>query len=838
MKTKSTLTKLMGLASFFVLTLSFESLHAQILSDDFNFSGSDVTAEATGAGWAGNWAYDGEAVDGVNVGSGGYIYSTHSGGVSIKRFPNAPVANNNTDTVWYSFLAEKTASGSFALKGHRSSDGLSRFGLYINVDGSIGAAPATASPSEENESEAGLFKNETTYFVVAKYWFKDQKGHMNVVLFDESESIPTDTSEIVWDLEAIGRNTGVLNDYYSLNFTNPAFLVDEFRFGTEWADVTSGIQSSDFDFVYPTPSAPSGLTGKASSETSVVLSWADNSFGEDGYKILQNDAVVATVTEGASFELTGLTNLTSYNFGVFAFTGEEHSDTVRLDFFLDFIDRDITILEVTSAPTVDGTIDDSWDLVSKNRIESLLNTEIAPESPADFEATWSAMWDNYKLYFLFEITDQTLVFNDGSGSGIGQDDGFDFMLAPEGVDGASMVNRLNIVNDGSGNTFRADGPIVQNAETAFEITETGYVMEIAILWSDFDSNIDPFDKAGYSFGADIRYNDDDGTNGGNRDGQYSWGDKNVEGWVWNSNAFLGKITLSPAPGEVLSVVPNDGAVDVPVASDLVITFSATMNAESIQENLSVVPSLANVEYSWDEDSLTLTVSADDLLESTTYTVTIGEFGEDFYGNQLETDYDFSFTTGVKDVVAPSVSNVSPSNGAEAVELESDVVIEFSEAMDKASVESSITISPSVSNVSYEWDTEGKVVTVYMDDLEYNTTYSVVLSTDVSDISGNKLEAEFSSDFTTISPLGIKDPNFQMKLSPNPSSDYVMISLPKVMERDALIEVLNLGGQSIVSKKIMAGNKEMELNVSNLKMGIYLIRIKAATGTYLSKMVID
>ncbi|MEP4534687.1 MAG: Ig-like domain-containing protein [Cyclobacteriaceae bacterium] len=824
-----------GMAIFFTLFMSVSALHAQILSDDFDYTGTDVTAESTGSGWTGNWSYSGGATSGVDVGDG-YLYSTSSEAVSVVRYPSAPVANNDTDTVWYSFLAEKTASGSFSLKGHRISGSLSRFGFHIYVDGGIGGAPAAASPSAANKSEAGVFENETTYLVVLKYWFKDQKGHMNVALFDGVDAIPDNTDNIVWELEAIGGNTGVLNDFYSLNFNSPAFLMDRFRFGTEWEDVTTGVVASDFEFAYPDPQAPGGLSAKANSASSAIVSWADNSFGEDGYKVLLDGQVVATVTEEASYEITDLTNLSSYNIGVFAFTGENNSDTVYTDFTLDFIDRDITILEVSSGPTIDGTVDDVWADAAKNRIESVLPTEIAPESDTDYKGTWSAVWDNFKIYFLFEITDQTLVFNDGTGSGIGQDDGFDFMLAPEGVEGSSMVNRLNIVNDGSGNSFRVDGPIVQNAETGFTVTETGYIMEIAVLWSDFDSGIDPFDKAGYAFKADMRYNDDDGTNEGSRDGQYAWGDKNVEGWVWNNSAYLGDITLSPAPGIVDQVSPANEATDVSIESDLVLTFTGKMNPVSIEANLDITPALTNPTHTWDEDSLVLTISADDMAESTLYTVVIGGLSEDFYGNALGDDYTFSFTTGIKDVVAPTVTTTSPEDGESGVDLQSDIVITFSEAMNQESVQNNLSISPEATNITFAWDTEGQVLTVSTDDFSEMTTYTLTIGTGAEDMNGNSLEAEYTNSFSTLSTLSRSNVLEGLSIFPNPTSSFIKIQNIE-LSGAYVLQLTDISGRTFFLERFDAGAVSAELDLRSLDSGTYILSIRSNEGTYYSKKVI-
>lgn len=727
----------------FALLFGFTAVQAQVkFSDNFAFTGTDVTAEETGTGWTGNWSYQGGATEGVDI-AHGYIYSTTSGGVSIKRTVATPIANNSTTPVYYSFLAQKSASGSLSVKGWRADGAHSRFGIHINADGSIAAAPGAASPSTDNKSDAGVFENNKTILVVAKYWFAGAKGHMNIALYDKEETIPADDSAITWDLEAVGGNTGVSNDYFVLNFSNPAVLFDNFKAGATWADVTT-MPSSDFDFTYPDPVAPSGVKAIATSETSVMLSWADNSFGEDGHKILVNGNVEATVTEGATYEITGLTNITTYTFGVYAYTGDVNSTTAETTYTLDFIDTDVSIQGTMTAPTIDGTVDAVWDKAAKHRIESAGSSDIALENDADYKATWSAMWDDFNVYFLFEVTDQELVFNDGSGSGIGQDDGFDFMLSPKDangdpIDGAAMVNRINIVDDGTTKSLRLDGhTALENGTAAFTITDTGYIIELSMGWGEFDTNIPLLDKTGYSFGLDVRYNDDDGTNGGKRDGQYCWADKNVDGWVWNSNAVIGKVTLAAAPAAltVSSIVPADDATDVEVDADIVVTFSEAMNTNNVESNITISPAVTSPVYTWDNDEKVLTISADDFTASTEYTVT--------------------------------------------------------------------------------------------------------LSTDVTAASGSQLEAVYTSSFTTKSPVSAltMGENMNVNLYPNPANNYFTISTSKINLENARIEILDISGKHILSEAVNATQNKIKMDVSGFNRGLYIVRLHSNEYNYVGQLIVE
>jgi len=86
----------------------------------------------------------------------------------------------------------------------------------------------------------------------------------------------------------------------------------------------------------PNPTAPAAPTGLATSnitKTSITLSWNDNATNEDGYRIYQNgtliNTLVANPTNPQSFNVTGLTPSTSYNFRVAAYnTGGEGSASI------------------------------------------------------------------------------------------------------------------------------------------------------------------------------------------------------------------------------------------------------------------------------------------------------------------------------------------------------------------------------------------------------------------------------------------------------------------------------------------------------------------------------
>ncbi len=66
------------------------------------------------------------------------------------------------------------------------------------------------------------------------------------------------------------------------------------------------------------PSAPTSLTGTASSTTTVALSWnaATDNIGVTGYKVYQDNVEIATNWAGTTYDVNGLSPATSYDFKV------------------------------------------------------------------------------------------------------------------------------------------------------------------------------------------------------------------------------------------------------------------------------------------------------------------------------------------------------------------------------------------------------------------------------------------------------------------------------------------------------------------------------------------
>ena len=128
---------------------------------------------------------------------------------------------------------------------------------------------------------------------------------------------------------------------------------------------------------------------------------------------------------------------------------------------------------------------------------------------------------------------------------------------------------------------------------------------------------------------------------------------------------------------------------------------------------------------------------------------------------------------------------------------------------------------------------------------------------MSDISSNKL-ANVMAKFITadslgiynnveeikqglwIDPTGIADNTLEgMKLYPNPATDNLSVAISSNENASADLTIVNLMGQMVYSENVALneGNNLLNVNVSNLTPGVYMINIRTNKGTSTQKLIV-
>ena len=209
---------------------------------------------------------------------------------------------------------------------------------------------------------------------------------------------------------------------------------------------------------------------------------------------------------------------------------------------------------------------------------------------------------------------------------------------------------------------------------------------------------------------------------------------------------LAVLALSPAPGDTVGLTEP-----ITVYFDTELAPGAVTPQNFILQEASGDPVNGIVEY--DEETRTVSLLPDAPLKPEhTYTVTLRAGVTDVYGYVLASDTTWSFTTE-PDTDPPRIERVFPEQGAIRVNPDGWIRIEFSEDLDAASVgPNRVTVTDSVGNAvngTVEYDAAKRTVVFKPGArLQLNTTYQVTVSAEITDASGNRLEAPFSWTFTT------------------------------------------------------------------------------------------
>ncbi|MGB6122645.1 MAG: Ig-like domain-containing protein [Bacteroidota bacterium] len=103
--------------------------------------------------------------------------------------------------------------------------------------------------------------------------------------------------------------------------------------------------------------------------------------------------------------------------------------------------------------------------------------------------------------------------------------------------------------------------------------------------------------------------------------------------------------------------------------------------------------------------------------------------------------------GPTDMVPPAIIRTIPDTNAVRV-MPDRIELEFSEYVDRQSVEESIFISPHVGQLEFDWS-GSEVMVLFPEDLREGITYVLTVGTDVVDVrAGNRMSAAFSLAFST------------------------------------------------------------------------------------------
>jgi hypothetical protein len=214
------------------------------------------------------------------------------------------------------------------------------------------------------------------------------------------------------------------------------------------------------------------------------------------------------------------------------------------------------------------------------------------------------------------------------------------------------------------------------------------------------------------------------------------------------------------PPTVSAVQPANGATGVNASATVTAIFNEAVDALTITGTTFQLKNAGNITVPASigilSNQITLIPSAT-LTGSTVYTATIkgGASGvKDAAGNALVNDYTWSFTTGAVDNTAPTITGVTPLNGAAGVTTGIVVIANFSEAINPSTITGTTVQLKNATNtvIAASLNTSGSQITLTPSGvLAGSAPYTVTIKSGVSgvkDLAGNAMVNDYSWSFTT------------------------------------------------------------------------------------------
>jgi hypothetical protein len=204
--------------------------------------------------------------------------------------------------------------------------------------------------------------------------------------------------------------------------------------------------------------------------------------------------------------------------------------------------------------------------------------------------------------------------------------------------------------------------------------------------------------------------------------------------------------------KVESCYPSNHQYGVSTGESVVIGFNNDVKKSDIEKQFALSGDSGTVEgtVTWNSGKKFTYTPRYGLDVGSRYIIEIPRTVEDRHGNKMEMDFLSEFYVG-DDLQKPSVVSSVPvytPGGTADVPVDQNIVINFSEAMNHIKTESAFSISPGVSG-HLTWNAEStQMIYMFSTDLALGVQYTVTVSTNAEDVSGNTLGSTYRVIFIT------------------------------------------------------------------------------------------
>lgn len=206
-------------------------------------------------------------------------------------------------------------------------------------------------------------------------------------------------------------------------------------------------------------------------------------------------------------------------------------------------------------------------------------------------------------------------------------------------------------------------------------------------------------------------------------------------------------SFSTASPVIRTSVPAEGQSQIPLETDIRVIFNTPMDQEITASVFSVSDEAGAVvpgAITWEDNGAELLFAPVTPLKlGTRYTVQVGARARAATSAPLENPQQWTFTT----VPSPALVSSVPRDGATGVDVAEPARLAFSGALDMATLDRNIVITPTVENVYANFDAAANVYYLSWDK-QPRTEYCVLLKPGIADVYGNVITESYRSCFVT------------------------------------------------------------------------------------------
>ena len=525
------------------------------------------------------------------------------------------------------------------------------------------------------------------------------------------------------------------------------------------------------------PKTVKKLSGTAISETEIDLSWVapTDNVGVTGYKVFRNGEYVATTTS-TTYSDTGLNAKTTYNYQVSAYDAANNESSRSSSLPVQTLD--------TTAPLVTNTS----PLPGSGAVALDKEVTVTFSEPMDAStittATFTLSVNSSDLPGTVTYSGKTATFTPSESLVSGQSYLAIISSAVQDLAGNPMASSYGWSFSTSAPSSDGTPPAPVGLIIVLYVSETG----VELTWEPPKGNVA---VAGYKIFRDEELV------GTSTSTSYSDSGLNAKTtYLYQVSAYdaLGNEsakstvsvdTLDTTAPVVTITSPLPDASGVAIDTSVSVTFSEEIDDSTITTSTFRISADGHnlpgtVTYSGTTATFT---PSDDFEFNQDYLVLVSTGVSDPAGNAMANNYSWSFRTGTAtDEIYPTVVSVIPVAGNASVPLDVPIVADFSEPMDPDTLTTStLMLSCDESDIPFDINYQGTSVTFNHTGLIAGTKCTASITTEVRDLAGNPLAADYNWSFMTISPEN-SPPSKPLLVSPDANSRDLATTVDFIWKR--------------------------------------------------------